>query len=71
MSERVRETGENGSEREWRRERLRAGSVGGWVGGFGNTEWTSCVLLLVKQRYEFCNGSTHSLSSISCKNLDL
>ena len=37
-------------ERERERERLRAGSVGGWVGGFGNAEWTSCVLLLVKQK---------------------
>lgn len=68
---RERETGENRSEREWRRERLRAGSVGGWVGGFGNAEWTSCVLLLVKQRYEFCIGSIHSLSSIGCKNFAL
>lgn len=25
----------------WRRGRLRAGSVGGWVGGFGNTVRTS------------------------------
>lgn len=68
-----RETGENWSKREWRRERERhrAGSVGGWVGGFGNAEWTSCVLLLVKQRYDFCNGSTHSLSSISCKHFAL
>lgn len=53
------------------RERLGAGSVGGWVGGFGNTERTPCVLLLVKQSYEFCNGFTHSASSIGCKNLAL
>lgn len=50
---REREAGENRSERVEERERLRAGSVGGWVGGFGNAEWTSCVLLLVKQRYGF------------------
>lgn len=36
--------------REWRSGRLRAGSVGGWVGGFGKTERTSLLLLLVKQR---------------------
>lgn len=36
--------------REWRSGRLGAGSVGGWVGGFGNTERTSFLLLLVKQR---------------------
>lgn len=70
---RMRERGrlERAGVRESVGERLRAGSVGGWVGGFGNAEWTSCVLLLVKQRYEFCNGCAHSLSRISCKNLAL
>lgn len=34
------------------RERLGAGSVGGWVGGFGNAEWTG-VILLVKQKISF------------------
>lgn len=24
--------------------------MGVWVGGFGNTEWTSCIFLLVKQK---------------------
>lgn len=57
----------NKSESECRRGRLGAGIVGGWVGGFGNAERTSCVLLLVKQRYDFCESSIHSLSSISCK----
>lgn len=55
--------------REWRRGRLRAGSVGGWVGGFGNTVRTSFLLLVVKQRCEFCNGSAHSPSGVGCKNL--
>lgn len=54
--------------RKWRRGRLRAGSVGGWVGGFGNTARTSFLLLVVKQRYEFCNGSAHSPSGVGCKN---
>lgn len=54
--------------REWRRGRLRAGSVGGWVGGFGNTVWTSFLLLVVKQRCKFCNGSAHSPSGVGCKN---
>lgn len=63
-----REAGENRSKRQRRGERLRAGSVGGWVGGFGNVEWTFCLSLLVKQRHDFYSASAHSPSGISCKN---